>query len=127
MTPDEDLDFAQPDPAAPPQQAPDGDGDASSQPSSIDAGSSAPPSDGDAAGAPSEPTQADLDADKEPLAPDEAERLLRAGHRLRRKGDDPANWVTMSRHAGELVLATAASEELVRQTVNVGDLILADA
>lgn len=73
------------------------------------------------------PTQADLDADKAPLARDQAEQLLRAGHRLRIKGDDPANWVTMTRHAGDLCIAYPALPEALDELLGRGDLILADA
>lgn len=73
------------------------------------------------------PTQDDIDQDKAPLARDQAEQLLRAGHRLRIKGDDPANWVTMTRHAGDLCIAYPALPEALDDLLGRGDLILADA
>jgi hypothetical protein len=72
------------------------------------------------------PTQAELDRDREPLSPDEAEQLLRAGTRLRIKGEDPANWIAMSRHSGDLAVAYAATPEAIEVALN-HELLVADA
>lgn len=73
------------------------------------------------------PTQDEIDQDKAPLPRDQAEQLLRAGHRLRIKGDDPKLWVTMTRHAGDLCIAYPALPEALDDLLGRGDLILADA
>lgn len=73
------------------------------------------------------PTQDELDQDIPPLPRDQAEQLLRAGHRLRIKGDDPKLWVTMTRHAGDLCIAYPALPEALDDLLGRGDLILADA
>jgi hypothetical protein len=86
---------------------------------------SAQASAGDDSADQSAPSQAELDADREPLKPEEAEQLLRAGHRLRIKGDDPANWVTISRHAGDLVVSFAATAERIKD-ITSQPLLLAE-
>jgi hypothetical protein len=73
----------------------------------------------------SEKTQAEKDADREPLAKEQAEQLLRNGHRLRRKGDDPANWVAMTRHGSDLGITVAATQEAIDHFLSE-DLILAE-
>jgi hypothetical protein len=71
------------------------------------------------------PSQADLDADKEPLSKDEALQLLKAGHRLREKGQDPSHWIAMTRHGGDLAVSYAATEEEIEAALG-DDLILAE-
>jgi len=73
---------------------------------------------------PSPPTQAEKDEGLLPLKREDAEQLLRSGHRLRRIGDDPANWVTMTRHADDYVLAFAATKEAIDDVLS-HDLTLA--
>ena len=73
------------------------------------------------------PTQAELDADKEPLSGEDAIQLLKAGHRLRAKGADPSDWIAMTRHSGELVLSFPATDERVKEYVGDNtNLILAE-
>lgn len=50
---------------------------------------------------------------KEPeaLPKEQALALLKAGHRLRKKGDDPDKWVAICRHRGDLVIAYPLTEE----------------
>jgi hypothetical protein len=72
------------------------------------------------------PSQAELDADREPLSREEAEQLLRAGTRLRIKGEDPANWIAMSRHSGDLAVAYAATPEAIDVALS-HELLVADA
>jgi hypothetical protein len=59
------------------------------------------------------PDQAELDKDKPTLKKEEAEQLLRGGHKLRRRGDPPANWISMTRHGPDLVIAMAATPETI--------------
>lgn len=73
-----------------------------------------------------QPTQAELDANKVPLSKDEAEALLRAGHRLRIKGDSPLNWVSMTRHAGAMAISYNATPEAIADLLDDKELILAD-
>lgn len=81
----------------------------------------------DQADDPSRPkTQAELDEDKPPLSKDEAIALLKAGHRLRIKGDDPTNWLAMTRHGGDLVVSYPATDEAVDEALASGDFILAE-
>lgn len=72
------------------------------------------------------PTQAELDADKEPLSKDEALQLLKAGHRLRVKGEDPSQWIAMTRHAGELAISFPATDEAIDEELGANEFILAD-
>ncbi len=73
-----------------------------------------------------QPTQAELDADRSPLTKVEAEALLRAGHRLRIKGDSPLNWVSMTRHAGAMAISYNATPQAIADLLDDKDLILAD-
>jgi hypothetical protein len=57
--------------------------------------------------------QAELDADKPTLTKEEAEQLLRGGHKLRRKGDPVESWISMTRHGDDLVIALAATPETI--------------
>jgi hypothetical protein len=72
-----------------------------------------------------EQSQEEKDADKEPLKREEAEQLLRSGHRLRRKGDDPRNWIAMTRHGPDLGITMAATDLALDHFLGE-DLILAD-
>jgi hypothetical protein len=95
--------------------------------------SSVPPPDddgsqGDASTAstpPPAPTQAEKDADKEPLDSQQAEQLMRAGHRLRIKGEPPSNWICMTRHSGDLAISYAATDDNIKEALG-HDLLLAD-
>lgn len=80
---------------------------------------------GQAAREPAPPTQAEIDKDRKPLDKAEAEQLLRAGTRLRIKGEDPANWIAMSRHAGDMVISYAATPEAIEEALD-HELIVAD-
>jgi len=71
------------------------------------------------------PNQAEIDRDREPLDKAEAEQLLRAGTRLRIKGEDPANWIAMSRHGGDMVISYAATPEAIEEALE-NELIVAD-
>lgn len=71
------------------------------------------------------PTQAELDADIPPLSKDEALQLLKAGHRLRVKGEDPSQWIAMTRHAGELAISFPATAEAIDEELNSNEFILA--
>ena len=75
---------------------------------------------------PPEPTQAEKDKDRPPLAKDEAEQLLRAGTRLRIKGEDPSNWIAMSRHSGDMAISYAATAEAIEEALS-HELLVADA
>lgn len=75
--------------------------------------------------APPPPTQAELDAQKEPLSREEALNLLRAGHRLRRKGDDSSHWIAMTRHGADLGLTIAATKEALDDAL-AHDLLVAE-
>jgi hypothetical protein len=57
--------------------------------------------------------QAELDKDKPTLKREEAEQLLRSGTRLRRRGDPAANWISMTRHGPDLVIAMNATPEML--------------
>lgn len=57
--------------------------------------------------------QAELDKDKPTLKKEEAETLLRSGTRLRRRGDPPENWVSMTRHGNDMVIAMNATPEML--------------
>jgi hypothetical protein len=57
--------------------------------------------------------QAELDKDKPTLKKEEAEQLLRSGTRLRRRGDPPANWISMTRHGNDMVIAMNATPEML--------------
>lgn len=72
------------------------------------------------------PTQAEKDAGRIPLSEEEALQLLKAGHRLRHKGDDPSNWVGMSRHGGELAVSFAATEAEIASLFDGSEFLLAD-
>ncbi len=72
-----------------------------------------------------EPTQEELDKAKPSLSPQEAEQLLRAGHRLRKRGDDPKHWIAMTRHDGEMAIAIAASPEAIASFLDA-DLIISE-
>ena len=81
----------------------------------------------DAAGEAEPPPEAEH---PEPEAPPEkvvdkaeVEQLLRAGHRMHRKGDDPKNWVTMARVGGELAIAFALTDEMLHDLLGE-DLVL---
>jgi hypothetical protein len=80
---------------------------------------------GDATSPPPAPTQAELDADKQPLDPAEAEQLMRAGHRLRVKGQPPSEWICMTRHSGDLAISFAATDDKIKDVV-AQELLLAD-
>jgi hypothetical protein len=71
-------------------------------------------------------TQAEKDADIPPLSKEEALQLLKAGHRLRVKGGDPAEWIAMTRHAGELAISFPATESAVDYELSSSELILAE-
>jgi hypothetical protein len=63
---------------------------------------------------PDEPVdQAELDKDKKTLKKEEAEQLLRSGTRLRRRGDPPENWISMTRHGSDMVIAMNATPEML--------------
>jgi hypothetical protein len=72
-----------------------------------------------------QPSQAELDQDKPTLKKEDAEQLLRSGTKLRRKGDDPANWISMTRHGTDLVIALAATPETIEHFL-AEEYILAD-
>ena len=74
---------------------------------------------------PPEPTQAEKDKDRQPLTKEEAEQLLRAGTRLRIKGEDPANWIAMSRHSGDMAISYAATAEAIEEALS-HELLVAD-
>ena len=70
-------------------------------------------------------SQADLDMDLPKISREDAEQLLRAGHRLRRRGDKPANWIAMTRHGPDLGLTVAATQDVLDLTLSE-DLVLAE-
>jgi hypothetical protein len=115
---DDDDTLDQPDPNSPaPDDTPQGPTD---DDGSQGDGAAAPPP------AAAAPTQAELDADKTPLDPAEAEQLMRAGHRLRIKGEPPMNWICMTRHSGDLAISYAATDDNIKEALG-HDLLLADA
>jgi hypothetical protein len=75
--------------------------------------------------APTPENQADKDKDLEPLKRDDAEALLRSGHRLRRKGDDPTNWIAMTRHGNDMGITVAATPDALDHFLSE-DLVLAE-
>lgn len=75
------------------------------------------------------PSQAELDKDIPPVKPDEAEALLKAGHRLRKRGDDPqTQWIAITRQKGDLVICFPATEDNIKDYIDKAgdDLILAE-
>ncbi len=71
------------------------------------------------------PSQLELDESKPSLKPEEAAALLRAGHRLRKRGDDPANWIAMTRHQNDLVLSIPATPDALAGVLKE-DLIIGE-
>lgn len=137
----------QPDPDSDDNALPTADGDGGDGGNGVSADQSAPPSDdsvppdpaaSDTTSTPPDydpppaadpnapPSQADLDTNTPALDPKEAEQLLRAGHRLRVKGDDPANWVSMTRQSGDMTIAFNATPDKLQQILSQ-PLILADS
>jgi hypothetical protein len=84
-----------------------------------------PPADDGGADPAHVPTQEEKDADKPPFSKEEAEQLLRSGHRLRVKGTDPSNWIAMSRHGGDMAVSYAATDDELDVVLSQA-LILAD-
>lgn len=97
----------------------------SMQPTKTQPAAAAPGRSSASAAPPGPPSQAELDKDLPAIAREEAEQLLRAGHRLRRRGDDPANWIAMTRHGPDLGLTVAATEAVLDHTLSA-DLVLAE-
>ena len=72
------------------------------------------------------PTEPPPAPEKPPLDPKEVEALLRGGHKLVKRGDDPkTNWISMTRVGDQLALCHAVTEEAIADIVKQ-DLVLAE-
>ena len=60
-----------------------------------------------------------------PVAKEEAGQLLRAGHRLRKKGDAPEQWFAATRLFGQLCIVRPLDEATEKEALDE-DLVLGD-
>jgi hypothetical protein len=63
--------------------------------------------------------------DKPSVKPEEVESLLRAGTKLVPKGQDPKNWITITRIGDDLAIAVAATDAAIADLIK-REFVLAD-